>query len=90
MRARELAFKGDTEMLVGSRLAVREQYQSVTAIRDAEHLKELLAGADEATDMLKHQIVQGVKTGDGAYSLNTDSRHATSAAIPTIQESSPR
>ena len=35
-------------MLVGSRLAIREQYKSVTAIRDADNLKELLAGADKA------------------------------------------
>ena len=91
MRARELAFTGDTEMLVGSRLAIREQYKSVTAIRDADHLKELLAGADEAADMLKHQIVPGVRTGEGAYSLNTDPRHATSAAsIPNIPSTSSR
>jgi hypothetical protein len=85
MRARELAFRGDTEMLYASRLAVREQFLAVTAIRDEAHLKELISGADEATDMLKHQIVQGVRTGDGAYTLNTDARHATDAkSVPNI------
>lgn len=88
MRARELAFRGDSEMLYASRLAVREQFLAVSAVRDEAHLKELISGADEAADMLKHQIVQGVRTGEGSYTLNTETRHATDAAsVPNLSAS---
>ena len=70
-------------MLSASRHAVREQFAAVTTIRDDAHLKELLAGVDEAVDMLKHQIVQGVRTGEGSYTLQTEPRHATNTgSIP--------
>ena len=47
-------------------------------VKEATALAELLAGADEATDMLKHHLVQGVRKGEGEYEMNIDpSRHVT-------------
>lgn len=41
-------------------------------------LSELLQGADEATDMLKHHLVQGTRKDDGEYAMNIDpARHVT-------------
>ena len=40
-------------------------------------VKELLTGAEEAEDMLRHQIVQGKRKGDGEYELNVDARHTS-------------
>ena len=77
MRARELAFRGDTEMLRESRVVVRQQFVSNRNI-PSEQILGCIQGADEATDMLKHQLVQGVRTGEGSYSLNVDQRHAQS------------
>lgn len=125
MRARELAFKGDMEMLVGSRHAIREEFQKNAnasegqrklptlchsvraldlpgtcqiapftcihgmdplghALKNAcafTHLyrsvKALLLDADEAEDMLRHQLVQGTRKGDGEYELNVETRHTS-------------
>jgi hypothetical protein len=113
MRAREMAFKGDNEMLVQSRLAVREEFlrhkvalslpcggsqigpaawsawscgcavhvltsRVAQDVHDGPTLTELLQGADEATDMLKHHLVQGVRKGEGEYAMNIDpARHVT-------------
>ena len=85
MRARQLAFQGDSQMLAASREAVREQYMAVKEIKDDNHLNELLSGAEEAADMLRTQLVQGVRTGEGTYVLNTDQRHMkTGDAVPKL------
>ena len=47
-------------------------------VQDGPTLTELLQGADEATDMLKHHLVQGVRKGEGEYAMNIDpARHVT-------------
>mmetsp|Transcript_23432 Transcript_23432/g.47340 ORF Transcript_23432/g.47340 Transcript_23432/m.47340 type:complete len:102 (+) Transcript_23432:42-347(+) len=78
MRARELAFKGDTEMLRESRNAARVEFLKNKQVESSAILDELLQGCEEATVMLKHQIVQGVRKGDGEYAMNLDpERHIT-------------
>ncbi len=78
MRARSLAFKGDDEMLRESRRAIREEFQRFKKVESDAALQELLLGAEEATAMLKHQIVQAVRKGDGEYAMNIDpARHVT-------------
>jgi hypothetical protein len=77
MRARELAFEGDVEMLVASRKAIREEFTKNKDVTDPTQLKELFLGVEEAVDMLKHQIVQGVRKGDGDYELNVAERHTS-------------
>ena len=47
-------------------------------VQDGPALTELLQGADEATDMLKHHLVQGTRKDDGEYAMNIDpARHVT-------------
>jgi len=47
-------------------------------VTDPAGLNELLQGADEATDMLKHHLVQGTRKGEGEYEMNIDpARHVT-------------
>ena len=47
-------------------------------VKDGPALSELLLGADEATDMLKHHLVQGKRKEEGEYELNVDpARHVT-------------
>lgn len=78
MRAREMAFKGDAEMLAQSRLAVREEFLRNKDVPEGPVLTELLQGADEATDMLKHHVIQGIRKGEGEYAMNIDpARHVT-------------
>jgi len=78
MRARELAFLGDMEMLTQSRIAVRDEFLRHKDVTDGASITELLQGADEATDMLKHHLVQGARQGEGEYAMNIDpARHVT-------------
>ena len=45
---------------------------------DPAGLNELLQGADEAADMLKHHLVQGTRKGEGESEMNIDpARHVT-------------
>ena len=47
-------------------------------VNDSPTLTELLQGADEAMDMLKHHLVQGMRKGEGEYAMNIDpARHVT-------------
>jgi hypothetical protein len=47
-------------------------------VTEGPALSELLLGADEATDMLKHHLVQGKRKEEGEYELNVDpARHVT-------------
>eukprot|EP00961_Rhodomonas_salina_P045999 617644-Rhodomonas_salina.2 len=65
-------------MLRESRRAAREEFQKYKVVESEDFLKELLLGADEATTMLKHQLVQAVRKGDGEYAMNIDpERHVT-------------
>jgi len=42
------------------------------------HIAELLQGAEEATDMLLHHLLQGARKGEGEYDLKIDpARHVT-------------
>lgn len=61
LRARQQLFQGDTTALGASRLAIRDEFlKNQTAPTDGDHFEGLLTMVDEAEDMLRHQIVQGV------------------------------
>jgi len=77
MRARELCFKGDQEMLRESRVAVRDHFMEQKDATDPEQIKQMIAGADEAAHMLKFQLVQGKRKGEGEYEMNVQPRHTT-------------
>eukprot|EP00960_Hanusia_phi_P057583 763607-Hanusia_phi.AAC.1 len=78
MRARELVFKNDMLMLTESRKEIRRHFLENSNVEDAVKLKQLLQDADEAADMLRHQIVQGERKGEGEYAMNIDpTRHVT-------------
>jgi len=78
MRARELAFQDDLPMLTQSRISVREEFLRHKDVADGAQVTELLQGAEEATDMLMHHLVQGARKGEGEYEMKIDpARHVT-------------
>lgn len=76
MRARQIAFKGDHEMLVASREAIVAEFHKNANATGAK-VDELVNMCDEVEDTLKHQIVQGERKGDGEYQLNVEARHTS-------------
>ncbi|EKX33916.1 hypothetical protein GUITHDRAFT_155902 [Guillardia theta CCMP2712] len=78
MRARELVFRNDLLMLAESRRELRRYFLENRNVSDPEKLKQLMQDVDEAEEMLRHQIVQGERKGDGEYAMNIDpTRHVT-------------
>lgn len=75
-RARVKLFNGDDYAMQVSRLQMRQQFElNKNVPTQGPHFEELVAGINEATDMLTHEIVRG--------DLNEDTgRYGTSTLFP--------
>ena len=60
-----------------SRLAVREEFSKNRDVTDPAQITGMIGGADEAVQMLMHQVVQGKRKGEGAYEMDVQARHTT-------------
>ena len=63
-------FKSDIVMLEAARRKIREDFTQNKAENDPEKIEELLKTAEEAEEVLRRLIVQGVRKSDGTYKLN--------------------
>ena len=78
MRAREICFKGDQEMLRGvASSGSRPFFWNRKTRQTPNRSSKWIAGADEAAHMLKFQLVQGKRKGEGEYEMNVQPRHTT-------------
>lgn len=63
-------FKDDALMLEAARRKIREDFARNKAENDPEKIEKHLKTAEEAEEVLRRLIVQGVLTSDGTYKLN--------------------
>lgn len=68
-RTSQEVFKGDHEMLEASKRKIKKEFTQNKAEKDPERIEELLKTAEEAEEVLRRLIVQGVRKPDGIYSL---------------------
>ena len=63
-------FKNDVVMLEAARRKIKEDFTQNKTEIDPEKIEELLKTAEEAEQVLRRLIVQGVRKSDGSYKLN--------------------
>ena len=56
-------------MLEASKRKIKKEFTQNKAEKDPERIEELLKTAEEAEEVLRRLIVQGVRKPDGTYSL---------------------
>mmetsp|Transcript_35318 Transcript_35318/g.79685 ORF Transcript_35318/g.79685 Transcript_35318/m.79685 type:complete len:128 (-) Transcript_35318:189-572(-) len=69
LRARLVAFQGDTLALNKSQEAIRQAFVEHRCETDGEKIRDLLRGVDQAEEMLKFHILQGKLNEQGNYSV---------------------
>ena len=57
-------------MLEASKKKIKEEFSRNKAEKDPERIEELLRTAEEAEEVLRRLVVQGVRKRDGSYRLN--------------------
>ena len=57
-------------MLEAARRKIREDFTQNKTESDPEKIEELVKTAEEAEEVLRRLIVQGVRKSDGSYKLN--------------------
>ena len=69
-RTSQEVFKDDIVMLEAARRKIKEDFTQNKEERNPDKIKELLETAQEAEEVLRQLIVQGVRKSDGTYKLN--------------------
>ena len=63
-------FQNDIVMLEAARKKIKEDFRLNKTENNPERIEELLKTAEEAEEVLRRLIVQGVRKPDGTYKLN--------------------
>ncbi|CAM9130699.1 unnamed protein product [Ascophyllum nodosum] len=74
LRARLVAFKGDSTMLAASKQQLRLEFDNNKEIVNPKKIAGLIKGIDEVEGMLLHNIAQGRLNDRGNYAVNVAPR----------------
>lgn len=81
MRSVKFAFKNDFYAINMAKLQLREEFLKNALVTDAKELEGLYKGVDEADEMLRFNIVQGVMNERGNFDVSLSSEeHQTTVA----------
>jgi hypothetical protein len=81
LRSVKFAFRNDFYAINMAKLQLREEFLKNAHVTDGKELAELYKGVDEADEMLRFNIVQGVMNERGNYDVSLASEeHQTTVA----------
>ena len=69
LRTVNVVFRNDTYAITQAKIKLKEEFIKQKSVTDRKELDELFKGIDEVDEMLRFNIVQGVKNERGNYEM---------------------